>query len=1483
LVVEGASVHVESQSGSLDISTAYGAASDFAYHGVDLSNAPLSVSPGDTITVTASHNGMVSSRAWRVQGDGQQVDLGLVSGYQAPGPSAGRAWDAPGAAPADTGLELTVLTPEQAGLDSPDGAPAERPLAGAEPSGRTIHSPAPMGPASALTVCQGGGCDHATIQDAVDAAAEGDLIKVAEGTYTDVQARPRNDVATTGVVTQVVYLTKTVTIQGGYSTDFAEPPNAGPTILDAQGQGRVFYITGAIAPVIAGLEMTGGDAAGLGGGSSGDTGGGMLVMGATLTMSDCQVYSNTATFGGGIHLYESMNSTLSNNDIMVNSAGTQVGGVYIRNSPGTTLMGNDIKDNFAWHLGPGGKTYGGVRVVLSDDVSVIGNEITGNWAADQGGGLCFETSRNALVKDNYIADNSSGLPGFEQGRNAGGLLFITSDGAEVVNNWILNNRTYGNGAGVYVERSAITFINNVVADNELIEGAHPVGNGSGLWLAGDTFRLLHNTIAHNTGDDGTGIYVTDIFGYSGSAVLTNTIVVSHEVGLLVTEGNEATAEATLWGNGTDWGGDGTITVLPPNYWGDPGFEVQDGREYHLTERSMAINAGVDAGVEFDIDYDPRPLSWWYDLGADEYDGGPPPPQARFSGEPRSGAVPLSVAFEDQSQGLINTWNWDFGDGGLSGARHPAYMYVDEGTYTVSLTVSGPGGSDTEAKADYITAFLADGAPFCGINYVWPSTVVQSPMQTIYFNGNCYDRDADEGGAYIVTHRWYSSIDGLLSTAEDFSVRATALSAGTHQLSLEGQDDEGLWSPAATKTLTVATPIGVRTLILVNRKKLEDNHGAGPAGQVMDKLDQLKAHGRVEGLVVQVEEDAEVADAYATWDLDPTSTAAANGVAEAIKAVVDARWAVYPALEYLVVVGDDRIIPFRRVPDQVPDFRDREHSYNHVSPNSTVGAALADDMTLTDDYYGDAVPTVPDDDDWEGHDLYIPDLGIGRLIETPTEIIGQIDTFLSGGEIATGTAIVTGYDFLQDSAQAICDELGEDDLSVDCSLIGDDWRDDQFVAAVLNTRHDLVSINGHADHAFIGTPAINDDDVSSLDLVGSTADHARSLWYTPGCHSGLNVPPGNPYQSLDAAQALAAQQINYVANTGYGWGFRFSVGLSEQLMLDFSERLVYGQSATVGGALASAKQEYYLADLEFDYYDEKILIESTLYGLPMYRYTTPTAAAGSRTMAAADPAPIRQAQMVTLGDGLTVNSMTYQFPAPVPVSTDGGTYYTFGDTAHAHHAEPIQPKYVDDLSFPQTEARGIVFKGGRYGEETSYDPVVEQAAIETTELEEPGFTAPNWYPPLLHRLNRLDQGERLVTVLGQFNSQTETARLYEQLSFDIYYHDNSSDYLAPDITYVGSRLQAGIATATVTAVDPLGIETVVVAYTDGGGTWDSIALTKQGSSWTGGFPASADSEFFVQVVDRAGNVAVSDNDGQYFKPGDVVSSHTIFLPIVMRDH
>jgi len=79
------------------------------------------------------------------------------------------------------------------------------------------------------------------------------------------------------------------------------------------------------------------------------------------------------------------------------------------------------------------------------------------------------------------------------------------------------------------------------------------------------------------------------------------------------------------------------------------------------------------------------------------------PQAKFIATPANGHPPLDVQFTDKSTGNISSWEWDFnGDGVVDSTLQNAnYTYENPGNYTVSLTVIGPKGNDTELKKDYI--------------------------------------------------------------------------------------------------------------------------------------------------------------------------------------------------------------------------------------------------------------------------------------------------------------------------------------------------------------------------------------------------------------------------------------------------------------------------------------------------------------------------------------------------------------------------------------------------------------------------------------------------------------------------------------------------------------------------------------------------------------------------------------------------------------
>ena len=83
-----------------------------------------------------------------------------------------------------------------------------------------------------------------------------------------------------------------------------------------------------------------------------------------------------------------------------------------------------------------------------------------------------------------------------------------------------------------------------------------------------------------------------------------------------------------------------------------------------------------------------------------------PPTADFDAVPGIGPAPLSVAFTDLSTGPPSSWLWEFGDGATSGLQHPVHTYTEAGVYSVTLTVTNGGGSDSLTRSDLISVGAA---------------------------------------------------------------------------------------------------------------------------------------------------------------------------------------------------------------------------------------------------------------------------------------------------------------------------------------------------------------------------------------------------------------------------------------------------------------------------------------------------------------------------------------------------------------------------------------------------------------------------------------------------------------------------------------------------------------------------------------------------------------------------------------------------------
>ncbi len=78
-----------------------------------------------------------------------------------------------------------------------------------------------------------------------------------------------------------------------------------------------------------------------------------------------------------------------------------------------------------------------------------------------------------------------------------------------------------------------------------------------------------------------------------------------------------------------------------------------------------------------------------------------PPIANFLADTTLGFVPFTVRFKDSSSGLIIAHQWNFGDGQESTEQNPSHTYETANTFSVTLTVTGPGGIDTKIRENYI--------------------------------------------------------------------------------------------------------------------------------------------------------------------------------------------------------------------------------------------------------------------------------------------------------------------------------------------------------------------------------------------------------------------------------------------------------------------------------------------------------------------------------------------------------------------------------------------------------------------------------------------------------------------------------------------------------------------------------------------------------------------------------------------------------------
>jgi hypothetical protein len=704
----------------------------------------------------------------------------------------------------------------------------------------------------------------------------------------------------------------------------------------------------------------------------------------------------------------------------------------------------------------------------------------------------------------------------------------------------------------------------------------------------------------------------------------------------------------------------------------------------------------------------------------------------------------------------------------------------------------------------------------------------------------------------------------------------------------------------------AVPANVRTLFLVNQKRLGDTHGAVAASSVLARLTTLAARPDVAGVVVPVEANGDVASAYSNWDSAPCDVTAPNVVVKAINNLVDAT--VPPgspqraSLQNIVVVGGDDIIPFARLDDDTSYSNELEYAADITdgSVPTPLSAALSERKTLSDDPYGTFTPSLLSD----GKYLYLPDVALGRLVETPSEIVGQVDQYLLpavNGRLNASTALTTGYDFLRDGATSVDASLSPRlGPGAKTTLINDTWNKAALLAALFQgaASPQIVSLNAHFDH-YGSLPAIGDaaagrgDLFTTGDLTGVPDRLVGRLVFSMGCHGGLSVPDvylgGNVTdRSLDWAQALAKQRAVYVANTGYGYGDTDTVALSEKLNAEFAKRL--DGTMTAGQALRFAKHAY-AADGITTVYDLKALHQFVYYGLPMF-------GVGPNPV---NPPPLPPTLPVSTdpSTGLVSANVTVNPAFAVVAASNGSSYLTAdGKSPLVADGRPIQPRTDVDI----TQPNGLIAHGTLITALTSSDanpfavaisrPVVDLASSEP-DVAANDAAFPSTLPNITNFAALSGKRQRLSLAVGQWFGDDDpsnatnigTQRRFTRVSARVFYRPTAdSDFTPPAISSVTGASAGSTVTFSVAATDAAGIRLVTVLYRDGA-TWRSLTLPSNGSTWTGSGPANqAVVDYLVQVVDASGNVATSSNKASLFtaEPGPVTGRLKV-VPSVCVKH